>query len=533
MTAALSILDNRKSVVYDELFTVSVPATVSASTENTKPRIEGSYILNLVQGKTRLDIDAVYGTDIEAVSLTGDDAENFRISKENGGFYIRPNGTVRKKNYKKLALSVKLNESSEAHEKAITVKVISEMPKVTIKQNSTMNLFDKTSFASFKVSGKYMDIADICINSDSADASFFAITYDRESRTGTIQQTGKLDGLSNLKSLTKAQKTLTLNAVFDEYPDAANQKITLNVKTAYKAPSLSIREGKTRIYSLQSLNTLMTVYDKTTKENLTDYTVSTGTMSGSFTAGYDIETGKLLIGMKEGTTPANGNYKLTASALFENDMPSLKKNFTNSVHNKTPQIKLSAKGSIDILNPHSAVYYTPKLTNVSGTITGVSLSGSNAEAFRADLLADNRIQLTLAHTQNSNAKITANTKYSLQFCFTLDNSLLLTAYPTTVSIKPIQSKAKITASSTKLTMDYFEKELDFLLTQPETAEIERVVLADTQNFNYSYDAKALTLKDNHNLTAGKTYTLQFNIFCKTEAKTTNPVTVKIKVTIPK
>lgn len=533
MTAALSILDNRKSVVYDELFTVSVPVTVSASTENTKPRIEGSYILNLVQGKTRLDIDAVYGTDIEAVSLTGDDAENFRISKENGGFYIRPNGTVRKKNYKKLALSVKLNESSEAHEKAITVKVISEMPKVTIKQNSTMNLFDKTSFASFKVSGKYMDIADICINSDSADASFFAITYDRESRTGTIQQTGKLDGLSNLKSLTKAQKTLTLNAVFDEYPDAANQKITLNVKTAYKAPSLSIREGKTRIYSLQSLNKLMTVYDKTTKENLTDYTVSTGTMSGSFTAGYDIETGKLLIGMKEGTTPANGNYKLTASALFENDMPSLKKNFTISVHNKTPQIKLSAKGSIDILNPHSAVYYTPKLSNVSGTITGVSLSGSNAEAFRADLLADNRIQLTLTHTQNSNAKITANTKYSLQFCFTLDNSLLLTAYPTTVSIKPIQSKAKITASSTKLTMDYFEKELDFLLTQPETAEIERVVLADTQNFNYSYDAKALTLKDNHNLTAGKTYTLQFNIFCKTEAKTTNPVTVKIKVTIPK
>ena len=487
MTAALSILDNRKSVVYDELFTVSVPVTVSASTEN----------------------------------------------KENGGFYIRPNGTVRKKNYKKLALSVKLNESSEAHEKAITVKVISEMPKVTIKQNSTINLFDKTSFASFKVSGKYMDIADICINSDSADASFFAITYDRESRTGTIQQTGKLDGLSNLKSLTKAQKTLTLNAVFDEYPDAANQKITLNVKTAYKAPSLSIREGKTRIYSLQSLNTLMTVYDKTTKENLTDYTVNTGTMSGSFTAGYDIETGKLLIGMKEGTTPANGNYKMTASALFENDMPSLKKNFTISVHNKTPQIKLSAKGSIDILNPHSAVYYTPKLTNVSGTITGVSLSGSNAEAFRADLLADNRIRLTLAHTQNSNAKITANTKYSLQFCFTLDNSLLLMAYPTTVSIKPIQSKAKITASSTKLTMDYFEKELDFLLTQPETAEIERVVLADTQNFNYSYDAKALTLKDNHNLTAGKTYTLQFNIFCKTEAKTTNPVTVKIKVTIPK
>lgn len=487
MTAALSILDNRKSIVYDELFTVSVPVTVSASTEN----------------------------------------------KENGGFYIRPNGTVRKKNYKKLALSVKLNESSEAHEKAITVKVISEMPKVTIKQNSTINLFDKTSFASFKVSGKYMDIADICINSDSADASFFAITYDRESRTGTIQQTGKLDGLSNLKSLTKAQKTLTLNAVFDEYPDAANQKITLNVKTAYKAPSLSIREGKTRIYSLQSLNTLMTVYDKTTKENLTDYTVNTGTMSGSFTAGYDIETGKLLIGMKEGTTPANGNYKMTASALFENDMPSLKKNFTISVHNKTPQIKLSAKGSIDILNPHSAVYYTPKLTNVSGTITGVSLSGSNAEAFRADLLADNRIRLTLAHTQNSNAKITANTKYSLQFCFTLDNSLLLMAYPTTVSIKPIQSKAKITASSTKLTMDYFEKELDFLLTQPETAEIERVVLADTQNFNYSYDAKALTLKDNHNLTAGKTYTLQFNIFCKTEAKTTNPVTVKIKVTIPK
>ena len=219
MTAALSILDNRKSVVYDELFTVSVPATVSASTENTKPRIEGSYILNLVQGKTRLDIDAVYGTDIEAISLTGDDAENFRISKENGGFYIRPNGTVRKKNYKKLALSVKLNESSEAHEKAITVKVISEMPKITIKQNSTINLFDKTSFASFKVSGKYMDIADICISSDSADASFFAITYDRESRTGTIQQTGKLDGLSNLKSLTKAQKTLTLNAVFDEYPD--------------------------------------------------------------------------------------------------------------------------------------------------------------------------------------------------------------------------------------------------------------------------------------------------------------------------
>lgn len=204
MTAALSILDNRKSVVYDELFTVSVPVTVSASTENTKPRIEGSYILNLVQGKTRLDIDAVYGTDIEAVSLTGDDAENFRISKENGGFYIRPNGTVRKKNYKKLALSVKLNESSEAHEKAITVKVISEMPKITIKQNSTINLFDKTSFASFKVSGKYMDIADICISSDSADASFFAITYDRESRTGTIQQTGKLDGLSNLKIADKS-----------------------------------------------------------------------------------------------------------------------------------------------------------------------------------------------------------------------------------------------------------------------------------------------------------------------------------------
>ncbi len=630
MTASLSILDNHKSVVYSDLFTVSVPVTVSASTATARPRIESSYILNLVQGKTRLNIDAVYGTDIESVSLTGDDAEKFRISKENNGFYIRPNGTVGKKNYKKLTLSVKLIGSAEAHEKAITVKVINEMPKITIKQNGSINLFDKTASASFKVSGKYMNIADIRISSDAADASFFTITYDRESRTGTIQQTAKLDSISNLKSLTKAQKSLTLTAVFDEYPDTANQKITLNVKTAYKAPSLSIKEGKTRIYSLQSLNTLMTVYNKTTKTNLTDYTISTGAMSGFFTAGYDTESGKLrltalnstlkkytvplaircpewradviikqsvevtdklpeiklsttkiplnsqlapaetasvnitvpngdffiikdivvegagseqfrfqwesgrlLVGCKEGSTPANGNYKLTASAIFDNDTPSLKKNFTISVHNKTPQIKLSAKGSIDILNPYSAVYYTPKLTNVSGTITDVSLSGSNAEAFRADLLEDNRIQLTLARTQNSNAKITANTQYSLQFYFTLDNSLTLTNYQTTVNIKPIQSKAKVTASSTKLTMDYFEKELDFTLTKPETAEIERVVLADTQNFNYSYDAKALTLKDNNNLTAGKTYTLQFNVFCKTEAKTTNPITVKVKVTIPK
>ena len=106
-----------------------------------------------------------------------------------------------------------------------------------------------------------------------------------------------------------------------------------------------------------------------------------------------------------------------------------------TVITNTPTVKLAASGSLDAVIRENGITYTPTLANLSGTITGVSLSGPDAGLFRVELGENSKgLPAALLYLQDD-AQVSTKTTYQVQLDFTVNSGIEISSAPVKIKVK--------------------------------------------------------------------------------------------------
>ena len=212
----------------------------------------------------------------------------------------------------------------------------------------------------------------------------------------------------------------------------------------------------------------------------------------------------------------------------------------NAYHSSALSATVSTKGKLDTLNPDSVITCTIKLKNCAGPIEGVSLSGEDADLFRAEVDEDGKIIVKLVEGQ----EYATNKTYKV----TLDMTVCGQTVSKAISFKVTQSTLKITATPSSVTcyqaIGYGATTLT--VTSPATAEFESVTLGskttaalrnalgeDGMTFHPETGRVTFHLAHPGLLTPGKSYTLYLEVTPKHNATNVKPTQVKLTVKVQK
>ena len=249
-------------------------------------------------------------------------------------------------------------------------KEIQILPKITVKQVEKFNLFHSYSRAELAITGGKVDYALLDGNKDfvleNENDHFYIRFADPENPPA------------------KPNTRATLQ-VFFPGSDTPVTKV-LTISTTNTAPKLK-------------LNPTSSILNTTLVDGLTVETEVLGTEDESLEARSatkgvtaSIKSGKLVVTLDTKKTTTATIY------LKGNDWAKeVKLTHRITVTNKQPTVKFSSKGKLDVLNPASEIVYTPKLTNATGTITDVQLTGEDAKRFNAEVV-DGLVHLKLAES---------------------------------------------------------------------------------------------------------------------------------------
>ena len=247
--------------------------------------------------------------------------------------------------------------------------------------------------------------------------------------------------------------------------------------------------------------------------------------------------------LNETTNLKKGNYKFEITG--KNNVCDYKKAVvTVKIVDVTPEktVKLSKSGNIDVLNRDTTcMVYKPKLSNITGNITDVSLTGRSAHLFEAKLV-DGNIKVTVKgdskEAQNAVSLVTKY-NYGIKFRLTLDNGEDTYKVVTTEQkFKLIQSKPKVTVLPKQTvmfnTVDNNQAVAAFRAANKDGSAvvINRIELKNFTNaFAYDKDSGILSLKGRGEVVKGKTYSLKFNVYCDGCTDSAKPITVTYKVKV--
>ena len=244
-------------------------------------------------------------------------------------------------------------------------KEIQILPKITVKQTEKLNLFYGNGRAKLAITGgqvasaRFVEPTDFVL--DNNDGQFYI----------------RLVEGASAKPKTKVTLEITLHGC-----DTPIKQV-LTVATTNAAPKLK-------------LNPTASIVNTTLTESLTVETAILGTEDTltvrSATKGVtaSVDNGILTL------TPDTPKTTTATIYLRGSDWAKeIRLTHRITVTDKKPTVKLSAKGKLDVLNPASEIVYTPKLSNATGTITDVQLTGEDAKLFNVEVV-DGLVHLTLA-----------------------------------------------------------------------------------------------------------------------------------------
>lgn len=248
------------------------------------------------------------------------------------------------------------------------------------------------------------------------------------------------------------------------------------------------------------------------------------------------QAGNKLIARLNNRSVAAGAYK------FKVHVQGLSARLTVKVVNTdlTKAVKLSAKGSIDVLNrAGSCVTVTPTLKALNGQIKDVKLSGDFAHLFRAELSEKNQIVIHARETDAKGRRAALITKYNynVNLVLTVENAEGETLQFTTpaVRLKLKQSKPKVAVTpkspvffsgaynSVKLDVAAFLKGAD----NPEILDVELVNQTDL----FDYSGGILTLRNTGAAARGKSYSLQLRVTFRDQADNEKATVVKVNAKV--
>ena len=391
-------------------------------------------------------------------------------------------------------------------------KEIQILPKITIKQAEKFNLFHSYSRVELAITGGKVDCALLDGNKDfvleNENDHFYIRFADPENPPA--------------KPNTKA----TLQVFFPGSDTPATK--TLTISTTNTAPKLK-------------LNPTSSILNTTLVDGLTVETEVLGTEDESLNARSatngvtaTVESGKLVVTLDTAKTTTATIY------LKGNDWAKeVKLTHRITVTEKKPTVKFSAKGKLDVLNPASEIVYTPKLTNATGTITDVQLTGEDAKLFNAEVV-DGLVHLKLAESgENYSTKKT----YKVMPVVTLSGAEI---EGPTLSVKVTQSTLKL-AKLPNLTVYQSQAtplSVKLAVTSPTTAEIGDVQLnakttAALRNalkaaggINFEADTVTFPASAFAALKPGR-YTVILDVTPSNAASDTKPIQVKFTLTVQK
>ena len=247
-------------------------------------------------------------------------------------------------------------------------KEIQILPKITVKQAEKFNLFHSYSRVELAITGGKVASALLDENKD--------FVLENENDRFYIR-------FANPENPPAKPNTKATLQVFFPGSDTPATK-TLTISTTNTAPKLKLNP------TASILNTKL--IDGLTVEAEVLGTEDESLEARSATKGVtaSIKSGKLVVTLDTKKTTTATIY------LKGNDWAKeVKLTHKITVTNKTPTVKFTAKGKLDVLNPASEIVYTPKLTNATGTIESVRLEGQDANLFNAEVV-DGLVHLTLA-----------------------------------------------------------------------------------------------------------------------------------------
>lgn len=210
-------------------------------------------------------------------------------------------------------------------------------------------------------------------------------------------------------------------------------------------------------------------------------------------------------------------------------------------------VALSSKGKLDAVDPESQILYTvKKITNASGTVTGVSLEGPDADLFDAILNEDGTVSLKLLPGERYSVK----RSYKVQFNFTVCGRDVLSQM---LSFKVSQSSLKLKAQASAVTMYQSQTApVTFCidLTEPVDAAMESLTLGDKSSEAFldalgseemdvtvSEDGKTATVefqvRNAASLQFGKSYTIYLDVTAAGAAEDGKPTQIKLTVNVKK
>ena len=244
-------------------------------------------------------------------------------------------------------------------------KEIQIFPKITVKQTEKYNLFYENGRAKLAITGgqvasaRFVEPSDFVL--EDSDGQFYI----------------RLAEGASAKPKTK----VTLEIMLPGCDTPVRQSLT--IATTNTAPKLK-------------LNPTASIVNTTLTNSLTVETAILGTEDTltvrSATKGVtaSVDNGILTLTLDTAKTTTATVYLKGSDWAKE-----IRLTHKITVTDKKPTVRLAAKGKLDVLNPASEIVYTPKLTNATGTITDVQLTGEDANLFNVEVV-DGLVHLKLA-----------------------------------------------------------------------------------------------------------------------------------------
>ena len=388
-------------------------------------------------------------------------------------------------------------------------KEIQILPKITVKQAEKFNLFYGNGRAKLAITGgqvasaRFVEPSDFVL--DNNDGQFYI----------------RLAEGASAKPKTKVTLEITLPGCDTPI------KQPLTIATTNAAPKLKLNPTASIVNTTLTSNLTVETAILGTEDTLTAWSATKGVTASA-------DNGILTLTLDTLKTTTATVYLKGSDWAKE-----IKLTHKITVTGKTPTVKLSAKGKLDVLNPASEIIYTPKLTNATGTIESVRLEGQDANLFNAEVV-DGLVHLKLA---KSGENYSTRKTYKVTPVVTLLGKGITAP---TLSIKVTQSALKLAKLPNRTVYQSQTAPLAVKLavTSPANAEIGDVKLnakttAALRNaldaaggINFEADTVTFPASAFAALKPGR-YTVILDVFPANAASDTKPIQARFTLTVQK
>ena len=505
---------------------VTVEQTAKVNLFYTDADANGSLSLKSTEKITNVtlsDCDFEYNNDTKEISIKAD-ADRTKLDKKG-------------------ILSITFEGYAAPVEKKITITTEDKAPKLTLSAKAA------TLYPAAGIESAQVTIAN-ATTGESIAAEDMTVTFKqikgKDVKAYTVEKSANTVSFTRNDSTFTSKATATIAVLKANYSKPV--PLTYAISVNAKAPALVLSKNTITLNENASVAAYETYAVKVSVKNAPTAEIAKLSV-GAADAKAQKELGRSIVfsTTEDGTVVAKlndtkelkkGNYKFNVYAKLT-DNCTVKTKVTVKVVNVAAEktVKLSAKGSIDVLNRDTtAILYTPKLTNITGNITDVKLTGRSSHLFKAELV-DGKIKVTVKgdskEAQNA-IKLVTKYNYGVKMQLALDNGCKIVTNEVKIKLKQSKPKVTVTPKQAAMFNNVNENTVAVAISAANkdgsVVDIEKIELTNFTDA-FSYENGELVLKDRGAVKKGKTYSLKFNVYfegCADSEKATT-VTYKVKV----